>query len=43
MMLRKLDRHMQKNETRPPTYTKDRNKVTMDKGLKCKIGNHKKY
>ena len=36
MVLGKLDRYMQKDETRIPTYTIHKNKLKMDKGLKHK-------
>ena len=32
-----LDSYMQKNETRPPTYTIHKNKIKMDKRLKYKL------
>ena len=35
MVLEQLDRYMQKNETRPPTYTSHKNKFEMDQRLKC--------
>ena len=41
MVLGKLDRYMQKNETRPPTYTIHKNKLKMNELLKCKSLNHK--
>ena len=34
MVLGDLDSYMQKNETRPPTYTIHKNKLKMDKRLK---------
>ena len=37
MVLGELDWYMQKNETRPPTYTMHQNKIKMDKGLKYKL------
>ena len=40
-MLGKLDRYMQKNETRPPSYTTHKNKFKMDQRLKCQTPNHK--
>ena len=33
--------HTKKNETRPPTYTIHKNKLKMDKRLKCKSQNPK--
>ena len=33
MVLRDLDKYMQKNETRPPTYIIHQNKLKMDKRL----------
>ena len=33
-MLGKLDRYVQKNETRPPSYTTHKNKFKMDERLK---------
>ena len=41
MVLGKLDRYMQKNETRSPTYTIHKNKLKMDTGVKHKAGNNK--
>ena len=41
MVLGKLDRYMQINETRPPTYTIYTNKLKMGKILKYKLQNHK--
>ena len=42
MVLGDLDSYMQKkNETQPPTYTIHKNKLKMDKRLKCKSQNHK--
>ena len=35
MLLGKLDRYMQKNETRPPSYTTHNNKFKIDQRLKC--------
>ena len=32
---------MQKNKTRPPTYTINKNQFKIDKGLKHETGNHK--
>ena len=37
MMLGDLDSYMQKNETRPLTYTRYQNKLKMDKRLKYKL------
>ena len=37
MMSVNLHRHMQKNDTRPPTYTIHQNKLKMDKILKYKF------
>ena len=36
MVLGDLDSYMQKNETRPPTYTTCKNKLKMDERLKYK-------
>ena len=36
MVLGELEWHMQKNETRPPTYTIHQNKFKMNKGHKYK-------
>ena len=41
MVLGNLDRYMQKNETRPPTYAIHKNKLKMDKRLKYKLWHHK--
>ena len=41
MVLGKLDWYMQKNETRPPTYTIHKNKLKIDKILKRESWNHK--
>ena len=35
MMLGKFDSYMQKNETRPPFCTTQKNKFKMDQRLKC--------
>ena len=40
MMLGKLDSNMQKNETRPLSYTIHKNKFKMDERCKYDIGNH---
>ena len=37
MVLGDLDSHMQKNETRSPTYAIHKNKLKMDKRLKYKL------
>ena len=41
MVLGELDRYMQKNETRAPTYTINKNKLKVDKRLKYKSQHHK--
>ena len=41
MVLGDLDSYMQKNETRPPMYTIHKNKLKVDKKLKCKSSYHK--
>ena len=41
MVLGDLDCYMQKNETRSPTYTIHKNKLTVDKRLKYKLQHHK--
>ena len=41
MVLGDLDRYMQKNETRSPTYTIHENKLKVDKRLKYKLQHHK--
>ena len=41
MVLEKLDRYMQNDEIRAPTYIIHKNKFKMNKELKHKIGNHK--
>ena len=41
MVLGDLDSYMQKNETRPPMYTIHKNKLKVDKQLKCKSSYHK--
>ena len=40
MVLGELDSNMQKNETRPLSYTIHKNKLKMDKGPECETGNH---
>ena len=40
MMLGKLDSNMQKVETRPLSHTIHKNKLKMDEGPECEIGNH---
>ena len=40
MVLGELDNNMQKNETRPLSYTTHKNKLKMDKGPECETGNH---
>ena len=40
MVLRKLDSHMQKNETGPLSYTIHKNKLKMDERPKCETGIH---
>ena len=40
MVLGELDSSMQKNETRPLSYTIHKNKLKMDKGPECETGNH---
>ena len=40
MVLGKLNSNMQKNETRPLSYTIHNNKLKMDKGLEGGTGNH---
>ena len=42
MVLGELDGNRQKNETRPLSYTIHKNKLKMDKGPGCEIGNHQK-
>ena len=39
-MLGELDSNMQKNETRPLSYTIHKNKLKVDEGPKCETGNH---
>ena len=39
-MLGELDSNIQKNETRPLSYTIHKNKLKMDEGPKCETGNH---
>ena len=41
MVLGDLNSYMQKNKTRPPTYTIHKNKLKMDKRLKYKLLQHK--
>ena len=41
MVLGDLDSYMQKNETQPPTYTINKNKLKMDKRPKYKSRHHK--
>ena len=40
MVIGELDSNMQKNETRPLSYTIHKNKLKMDKGPECETGNH---
>ena len=40
MVLGELDTNMQKNETRPLSYTIHKNKLKMDEGPECETGNH---
>ena len=40
MVLVDQDSNMQKNETRPLTYTIYKNKLKMDEGPECETGNH---
>ena len=40
MVLRKLDSHMQRNETGPLSYTIDKNKLKMDERPQCETGIH---
>ena len=40
MVLGELDSNMKKNETRPLSYTIHKNKLKMDEGPECEIGNH---
>ena len=42
MVVGKLDSYVQKNETRPRSYTIHKNKFRMDERLKCLTRNHKK-
>ena len=37
MVFGKLDRHMQKNETRPPSHTTHKNKFKMDQRLSIRL------
>ena len=41
MMLGDPDSYMQNNGTWPPNYTAHKNKLKMDKRLKCKSRHHK--
>ena len=41
MVLGDLDSYVQKNETRPPTYTIHKTKLNMDERLKYKLLHHK--
>ena len=41
MVTGKLDRYIQKNETRPPSYITHKNKFKMDQRLKCYTQNYK--
>ena len=41
MVLEDPDKYMQKNETRPPTYTIHKNKLKIDKRVKNKSQHHK--
>ena len=43
MVLRKLDRYVQENETRPPSYTTHKNIFKMDPRLKCYTPKHKNH
>ena len=40
MVLGELDSNMQKNETRPLSYTTHKHKLKMDERPKCETGNH---
>ena len=40
MVLGELDNYMQKDETRPLSYTIHNNKLKMDKGPECETENH---
>ena len=40
MVLGELDNNVQKNETRPLSYTIHKNKLKMDEGPECETGNH---
>ena len=40
MVLGELDSNMQKDETRPLSYTIHKNKLKMDEGRECETGNH---
>ena len=42
MVLGELDSNMQKDETRPRSYTTHKNKLKMDEGPECETGNHQK-
>ena len=43
MVLGELDSNMQKDETRPLSYTIHKNKLKMDKGPECETGNHENH
>ena len=40
MVLGELDSNMQKDDTRPVSYTIHNNKLKIDKGPECETGNH---
>ena len=40
MVLGELDSNMQKDETRPLSYTIHKNELKMDEGPGCETGNH---
>ena len=40
MVLGELDSNTQKNETGPLSYTNHKEKLKMDEGPECEIGNH---
>ena len=40
MMLGELDSNMQRNETRPLSYTIHKNRLKVDNGPECETGNH---
>ena len=42
-ILGKLERYMQKSESRPPSYMTHKNKFKMDQRLKCWAQNHKNH